>query len=293
MTNRLKLASVIAALSYSLMLSGCSSTALNSPKDDNPSAFIKSAEAEQLLSKKSTCCDNVKQLKYQPLDNDKAQYVSFDITSSAFDFKGGKSFYKAYQLNKNISELTVTVSGLFYNTVFSPQVLLLDSQFKKTRVISAEKFEYKEAKFINGDELSARFTIKRPNLNNPANETYFVIYSNPKAMQGSTSITHPAKLDARARSVVEPNINDPIIPHSAMGVVKLTFKLVNKEDSYIAAEQAPTETSENTLTEAQYNEQIVKAVGENEVEKALTLVDQAEAVGSKTARPTFVEAIKK
>lgn len=295
MINRLNSAKPYIAFIFSLTLIGCSSTALQSPKDNNQNSFINASEANQQLEQVLPCCDSITKLEYQPLNDDEAQYISFDKDTNAYAFDSGKSFYKAYKLDENITELTVTVSGLFYNTVFSPQVLMLDSQFKQTRLISADKFNYKEAKLLNGDELTAQFSINRPNLNNPANETYFIIYTTEQAMLGATTVTHPAKLDARARSNVEPDIADPIIDHSAMGVVKLTFDMVNKDDSYVAKEpQATAEVdAKDMMTEAQYNQQIVTAVTDGEIETALQLVDQAEAAGSKSARSTFVEAIKK
>ena len=300
MINGLKFTSKYTLLACSLILLGCSSTALQSPKEKNVSAFVSETQAKQQLAQLPSCCDTLKQLQYEPLNDDKTQYVSFDKEANVFDFDSGKSFYKAFRLNENISELSVTVSGLFYNTVYAPQILLLDSQFNQTRLISADKLTYKEAHLLNGDELRASFLIKRPNLNNPANETYFIIYSTEKAMSAQTTITHPAKLDARARSNVEPSIDDPIINHSAMGVVKLTFDLVNKSDAYIAPEPqtyiAPEEQkkqAEKVLSERQYNALISAAIAENKIEEALNLVDQAEAAGSTSARSTFVEIIKK
>jgi len=303
MINHFKLAPICGALICSLTLLGCSSTALHTAKEGYPDAFIESQQASQQLAQTSSCCEAFQQLTYQPLSNDQLQYIAFDKTSSAYHFESGKSFYKAYKLDENISELTVYVNGLFYNTVFAPQVMLLDSQFKQTRIIQANKFTYQQAKLLNGDELNASFTINRPNLNNPANETYFIVYSTNEAMQGSTTVIHPAKLDAQARSLVEPDIADPVINHSAMGVVKLQFEMIDKDERYIATEQV-TENSyiapeveavavSNVLTETQYNQKILSALANNEIAKALQLVEQAEKIGSTSARPTFIEAIKK
>lgn len=295
MINRLKLNSTYATLILSLALSGCSSTALHAPKANNPNAFISAAQASEQLTQSTACCDSLQQLAYQPLDNTKVQYIAFDNDAQSYHFESGKSLYKAYKIDKDISELKITVSGLFFNTVFVPQIQLLDSNFKKTRIISAEKFTYKPAKFLNGDQLTTSFSIKRPNLSNPNNETYFIIYTTNDAMQGKTTVTHPAKLDARARSLVEPDIADPIINHSAMGVVKLEFETMDNNDTYIAQEllSQQSEKAQNTITDSQFNEQIIAAVQENDIETALQLVDQAEAAGSKSARETLVEALKK
>ncbi|GLS92273.1 maltose operon protein [Psychromonas marina] len=298
MINRLKLNTTCATLFFSLTLAGCSSTALHSPKANNPNAFVSNAEASEQLAESKTCCDSLQQLTYQPLDNTEVQYIAFDNNALSYNFESGKSLYKAYKIDKNISELKMTVSGLFYNTVFVPQILLLDSNFKKTRIISADKFAYIPAKFLNGDQLTASLTIKRPNLSNPNNETYFVIYTTQEAIQDTTTVTHPAKLDARARSLAEPNIADPVISHSAMGVVKIEFETENNSDDYVASEvasePAPVEQQlQNNVTDRQFNEMITTAVENNEIEKAMQLVDQAEAAGSTSARDTFVDAIKK
>lgn len=82
-------------------------------------------------------CDSLGQLTSQLLSDGEVQYIAFDQKVKTYHFKSGKSFYKAFKLDKNIRELTVTVSGLLYNTAFSPQDLLLDSQFNKTRIIGA------------------------------------------------------------------------------------------------------------------------------------------------------------
>ena len=65
-----------------------------------------------------------------------------------------------------------------------------------------------------------------------------------------------------------------------------------QNESYTAPEPTVV-TIEEGITEAQYNQQFLSAVANNESGKALQLVEQAEAAGSPSARSTFVEAIKK
>jgi maltose operon protein len=57
---------------------------------------------------------------------------------------------------------------------------------------------------------------------------------------------------------------------------------------------APTKPSEPVLndTEAYFNNAIKQAVKRGDVDKALKLLDEAERLGSTTARSTFISSVK-
>ncbi len=67
----------------------------------------------------------------------------------------------------------------------------------------------------------------------------------------------------------------------------------DRDTAGVGAKKA-TSVSQERLSEAEsfYNQLIKRYVAEGDIGKALTLVEEAEAIGSKTARETFVEAVK-
>lgn len=93
-------------------------------------------------------------------------------------------------------------------------------------------------------------------------------------MQAEITVTHPAKIDARARSIKAPDIADPIIKYSAMGVVKLQFNILRNNEDYIAKEPMTIEVVKTLemLTEAQYNQKIVNALTNGSIEMAQNLL---------------------
>lgn len=290
-------------LAASLLLAGCSSISLQSPKDQYAGAFIPTVEAELALAKKEVCCENFSQLTYQEISDDEPLFIPITNDSQVYLFATGKSFVQAYKLTTKGSKIKLQVSALISDTVIVPQIMLLDANFKITRMINSDKFTYTEAKLLTGDVLSSDLTIYRSQKNNSKNETYLLFYTTDQAKKSTTTITHPAKSFAKAHNTVEPNIADPIIPHSAMGVIELEIEGQgsdgDNENSYVP-ENMQTETinkqvtSElNITTEVKFNQEIIEAITANELDKALKIVEKAEKVGSRTARATFINALKK
>ncbi|MEH6454363.1 MAG: MalM family protein [Psychromonas sp.] len=283
-------------LLMSFILAGCSSSLLQSPIDKYSDAFMPPSEASEVLAQKKACCENINQLNFTDISNDDTLYLPFIEEAQVYNFAEGKSFVQAYKLNNNATKIKLTVSGLINQTALQPQVMLLDRNFKVTRTISSDKFIYRKPALLNGDELFTELTIYRPQLNNVLNETYLVFYTTDAAVASTTTIQHPAKAYAIAHGNAAPNVADPIVEHSAMGIIKLYVDFEETQDdvddTYIPAAVVPA--SELALsTEEDFNKAIVEAVEAQQIEQALSLVEQAEAAGSKTAKDTFIKTLKK
>ncbi len=283
-----------------LTLAGCSQSLLKSPIDENAEAFIEPAKASLLLAEKQPCCQDFSQLQYKEISNDDTLYIPLTSDTQVFTFPEGKSFVKAYKLTTKAKKLKLTVSGLIKNTAFVPQLTLLDANFNITRTISTKHFLHEEASMLTGDLLSADLTIFRAQEGNSANETYLLFYTTEKAVAGSTTVTHPSKSFAIAHGTVPPDIADPVIPHSAMGMIMLEIEpqgtKADIENAYIPEAipaAVPMPSSKKVLTtEIEFDQAIVQAVAANEIDKALSIVDDAKAAGFANARETFVDALK-
>ncbi|MCG6201416.1 MalM family protein [Psychromonas antarctica] len=284
-------------LAASLVISGCSNTTLQSPREIYGSAFINQEQASQALARKEACCDDFSQLRYQEINSNNDLFIPLDSDSQVYNFASGKSFVQAYKLTSNNSELKLQISAIIANTVVAPQITLLDTNFHITRTIPVNQFTYKTAKLLAGDVLSTELTIFRPQSNNVTNETYLLFYTTNQAVLGSTTIIHPAKSFAKAHGTVEPDIADPIIPHSAMGLIKLESEeqgaKTDDSNSYIPKIISSLGKATKLPTEQEFNQKIIAAVVAKEIDKALTIVKEAEANGSQTARETFVKALNK
>ncbi|MCF5838411.1 MalM family protein [Aeromonas veronii] len=327
----MKYSKVALTILCSTLMTACASLeATVAPTQEYKSILDSRASALQQLGSATVCCTSINELQYQPLAAEQKIVVAIDGSSPAFDFPEGKSYYAAFKLPTNSGDLKITVAGLIDKTLFNPTVLLLDSQFKPTRTIGANIITYKPARMLDGDRVEGVFTIDRSYVGNPNNETYMVIYTTQATLSQTTQAMSPSKMMAKSMSVQDYGAKDPLIPHSAWGVVTLDvedlsasalgdnfYKPVYQEA--IDANTPIVDTTPNKLvvpvataatsvagatvakpapamlseTEAFYQSQIEKAVKAGDIDKAMKLVNEAERAGSTKAKSVFIDAVKR
>ena len=333
-------------------LAGCSSEPLVAPIEQFTDAFSPASTASSALAQAPSCCNSWQELPYVALNVGKT-FVDLNSKSPAYELKDGKSFIGAYKLPIHSGDLKITAAAQIDKTVYYPRIVMLDSQFRVTRVIGDDLFTYKPAQLLQLDRIEAVFTVDRSRVGNPNNETYMVIYTPASELNKTTTILHPAKAFARAHSSVEPKIADPVVSHSAWGLVELevedlssyagkenefvpeyadkmalandgTYVDVNKKSvvapnklsiapaaatAAVAAGATAATVNQNTAapattatpvasgsmlaeTEQLYNQLIQKSVKDGDIEKAMAFAAEAERAGSRTAKPTLIDAIK-
>ena len=236
------------------------------------------------------------------------------------------SYFAAYRLPANTGNLAITLASQVSKTVLVPKVIMLDAQFKVTRVLGESVFTYQPAHLLDNDRIEGKVFVDRSMPGNPATETYMVIYAPADELSGSTTILHPAKAFARANGTVEPDIKDPVIPHSPWGLLqlevvdmakgqgleavfkpeysdKVAMSQAKPATTVVAATAATTAAVAATPstpapamlseTETFYNSQIEKAVKAGDIDKAMQLVSEAERAGSTKAKSVFIDAVKR
>ncbi|MFQ1707762.1 MalM family protein [Aeromonas veronii] len=327
----MKYSKVALTILCSTLMTACASLeATVAPTQEYKGILDSRTSALQQLGTATVCCSSINELQYQPLAAEQKRVVAIDGSSPAFNFPEGKSYYAAFKLPSNSGDLKITVAGLIDKTLFNPTVLLLDSQFKPTRTIGANIITYKPARMLDGDRVEGVFTIDRSYVGNPNNETYMVIYTTQATLSQTTQAMSPSKMMAKSMSVQDYGAKDPLIPHSAWGVVTLDvedlsasalgdnfYKPVYQEA--IDANTPIVDTTPNKLvvpvataatsvagatvvkpapamlseTEAFYQSQIEKAVKAGDIDKAMKLVNEAERAGSSKAKSVFIDAVKR
>ena len=155
---------------------------------------------------------------------------------------------------------------------------------------------------------------------------YVLVFTTDKDLQQTTTLLDPAKAYAKGVGNAIPDIPDPIARHTTDGLLKLKVKTSSSSIflvgplfgssgpgpvtvgntaapavTYAAPAAAvaspapqPVKKSEPMLndTESYFNQGIKDAVAKGDVDKALKLLDEAERLGSKSARSTFISSVK-
>ena len=131
-------------------------------------------EQASVLQQAPVCCSGYAEFKYVALEIDKAKSVRLAKDSPAFPFDSGKSYFYAARLPPFSTPLLLTiesegvVAGEGRTSVFRPEVILLDQEYRMTRRIAGDTF-----KRSNTAMLSGAVFINQDN----AAETYVVIFT--------------------------------------------------------------------------------------------------------------------
>jgi len=292
-----------------LLLAGCAGDSLRrvDALSQAPAPLnISQDSAVQALKAAPNCCSGLSTLPYTPLDPGFSGNVVIDRHAPAFEFKSGKSFFRAFKLPSSSRSFEIRLYSQAGDTVLAPNAMLLDSRFHTTRLLGVEDFSYVPAQGLKGDSLDARVRVDRLYLDNPGNESYLVLYTSDAQMAGKTIIEHPAKAYAKARGNQPPNIPDLMAKHAPEGIIKLVLiedqSGGQQANSYVPprsigmemGNQVPSVPAPAVLpeTQAYYRQGIDAALANRDLERALRLADEAARVGDDSAKAYLLERIQ-
>ena len=264
----------------------------------------------------------LQQLTWTPVDQSKTQSTQLATGGQQLNVAGITGPVAAYSVPANIGELTLTLSSEVnkQTSVFAPNVLILDQNMTPSAYFPSSYFTYQEPGVMSADRLEGVMRLT------PAlwqQKLYVLVFTTEKDLQQTTTLLDPAKAYAKGVGNAIPDIPDPIARHTTDGLLKLKVK-TNSSSSVLvgplfgssgpgpvtvgntaapvyaapaatpAAAPAPAKKAEPVLndTETYFNNAIKQAVKNGDVDKALKLLDEAERLGSTTARSTFISSVK-
>ena len=267
----------------------------------------------------------LQQLTWTPVDQSKTQSTQLATAGQRLDVAGITGPVAAYSVPANIGELTLTLSSEVnkQTSVFAPNVLILDQNMTPSAFFPSSYFTYQEPGVMSADRLEGVMRLT-PALGQQ--KLYVLVFTTDKDLQQTTTLLDPAKAYAKGVGNAIPDIPDPIARHTTDGLLKLKVKTSSSSSvlvgplfgssgpgpvtvgntaapavTYAAPAAAvaapapqPVKKSEPMLndTESYFNQGIKDAVAKGDVDKALKLLDEAERLGSKSARSTFISSVK-
>lgn len=220
-----------------------------------------------------------------------------------------------YKIPANQGTLKITIQSAVTenNTIFVPNVLVLDAQFNPSVNYPASQFKFEEARGINEPRYETELSLT-PTANQDF--IYLLVYTTEADLKGTTTVTHPAKMLAKAKGTQPPAIADIQVKHSETGKIQLEvdgvqsaqfvglgsasgalFEKKSKPTAQPVAPQPATKLANKTTqpvessTEQYFNNEVLKALKANDVNKAMNLVNEAEQLGLKQPRQLFIKHI--
>ncbi|UDQ59789.1 MalM family protein [Aeromonas salmonicida subsp. salmonicida] len=152
---KMSIAAVVTAL-----LAGCSGSMVV-PMQDHASILSNAEQAKQALSQATSCCNAFNDFNYVALPEGDT-LLALDGKQPSFQFDEGMSYFAAYRLPANTGNLAIKVASQVSKTVLVPQVIMLDAQFKVTRVLGESVFSYQPAHLLNNDRIEGNIFESPP-----------------------------------------------------------------------------------------------------------------------------------
>lgn len=230
-------------------------------------------------------------------------------------FAGIESAVAAYKIPANQGTLKLTINSLVVDekAIFIPNVLVLDANYNVSINYPSSQFKQLEARGLNGGLLQAELSLT-PTAGQDF--VYLLIYTTANDLKGETVFMHPAKLYAKAKGNQPPAIADLKIKHSNYGKIQLDVAGMQSTqfvglNSGALIERKPIEPQSQTVgkiaakesakttfnqpvensTEKYFNQAVKDALKNNDVNKAMNLVNEAEQLGLTSPRKTFLQQV--
>ena len=199
-------------------------------------------------------------------------------------------------------------------TVFVPNVMILDSQFNPSLNYPSSQFKFEEARGINEPRYEAELSLTPTDRQE---FIYLLVYTTAEDLKGETTVTHPAKMLAKAKGNQPPSIADIVVKHSESGEIRLevdgvqTTQFIGLGGNGALFETKATE-SQKTIdakairsakkeqvssqpvepaTEQYFNRSVSDALKNNDINKAMNLVNEAEKLGLTSPRNIFLQQV--
>lgn len=219
--------------------------------------------------------------------------------------KGAVGKVIGYKIPADQGTLNISIRSLVTNDkqVFVPNVAVYDSQFNLSANYPASQFQFAEERGLQGAQFNTELNLT-PVANQPF--IYLLVYTTEQDLKGTTMMTHPAKLLAKAKGNQPPAISDIQVQHSTHGELSVKVETQNHSQfiglslpSFSQAKPqpmtkptqvAPPKKVENS-TEQYFNQAVLSALKQNDLNKALNLVNEAEALGLTKPRQIFLKHV--
>lgn len=272
----------------------------------------------------------LQQLTWTPVSQSKSQTTTTATAGQSLNVPGISGPVVAWSVPANIGELTLTLTSEVnkQTSVFAPNVLILDQNLTPSAYFPAEYFTYQEPGVMSADRLEGVMRLT-PALGQQ--KIYILAFTRDQDLQKTTKLLNPAKAYAKGAGNAIPDIPDPLARHVTDGKLTLKVS-TNSASSILvgplfgssgpdavtvgntaapapvysapaaapavasapAPAPAPAVKKEPVLndTENYFNQSIRQAVAKGEIDKALKLLNEAESLGSTSARSTFISSVK-
>ncbi|HHX8538087.1 TPA: MalM family protein [Vibrio diabolicus] len=268
-----------------LMLSGC--VALAGCQSTEVIEQVQVAQMQQV--------DTLSELQSVKMKLPSSAIIDITAQSQVLKYQNIDSRVAVFELPADRGEFAIKITSLIEETAFVPRAVIVDKNGRELENYDKTEFEYKKPRLHLGNRLVAEKDFFPPT---GLDSVYLIIYTDKADLGGFTEVIHPARLDAEGRGNYLPEVKDIPIPNSDTGKIEVSidrvsfFSIGTSSNKPAAAPIAAKEVeSVQPETQTYYHNAIKAAVKADDIPKALSLLDEAKALGIEGAQEVFVKAV--
>ncbi|WP_368900197.1 maltose operon protein MalM [Mixta calida] len=285
-----------------------------------------SINPQNVATAPSVSPDKLQRLSWLPMTPPVSQDIVLNAGSVALNEGDISGPVAAIALPADQGSLEVTLASLMKDRkVYAPNVLVLDSQLQPAAFFPSSYFTYQKPGIVATNRLEGTMKLT-PVLGQK--QIYLLIYTTTRDLAQTSTMINPAKLYAEGASNAIPDVPDPVVQHVNTGTLSLKVKSEqnsgnimigklfgsdNAKPVVVGSSAAATSQPANNApapvaapaptpaakaepmlndTEKYFNDGIRRAVKAGDIDKALKLMNEAERLGSSSARATFISSVK-
>lgn len=202
----------------------------------------------------------------------------------------------AFEIPSNRGPLDISVtSQMVDEKFFSPEIMIVDSEGEVIEKYDSSVFEYRRPRLAWGDRLVAEFRFTPPVTEKTVT---MLIYTTDAELAKTTDRIHPMRAMAEGKGNYLPEVKDIPTPHTTTGQLLVEvngassgFFSGSEEKATKAENVAPKTEAVDEATQTYYHNAIRKAVEEDNIPKALSLLDEAKELGVEGAQKVYVDTL--
>ncbi|CAM3963172.1 MalM family protein [Vibrio neonatus] len=224
---------------------------------------------------------------------DSQALVTIDKNTQVLNNKLIDSPVVAFDLPANRGPLDISVtSNMTDEAFFSPEILMVDNNGNVIEKYDSSAFEYRRPRLAWGDRLVAevRFT---PPVNQDT--VTMLIYTTKDELGKTTDRIHPARAMAEGKGNYLPEVKDIPTAHASTGKLLVEVKGVSASldaNNDANKHQHELDATVEKSTQDYYHNAIRKAVDEDNMPKALALLEEAKDLQIQGAQQVYIDALE-
>ncbi|WP_206744475.1 MalM family protein, partial [Salinivibrio sp. PR932] len=233
----------------------------------------------------------IEKAKQLPITMDKEIKIAVTTQTQVLDIYSIDSPGVIFDLPMVKNGLAINIEAEVNDSVFVPSAKVINQSGDIRAELDDDGLVYLKPRLADGNRLQGNIKV-HPQIGDSS--LYLVIFTDKDKLNETVAVSHPAKLDAEGRGNYFPEVGDIQVPRALTGTFSIEATALgarNNAQSIVLPALSATESPQQESVSF-YHQAIRAAIADNDVDKAMGLLRDAEQLGITDADQVFRDAMK-